>query len=53
MPSILVETGFISNPLEAERLGNPGYQRNMAAAIFAGVGRLLPEQPAPEYAWSR
>ncbi|MBP6381395.1 MAG: N-acetylmuramoyl-L-alanine amidase, partial [Pseudomonadales bacterium] len=28
MPSILVETGFISNPLEAERLGNAGYQRN-------------------------
>ncbi|HMV71562.1 MAG TPA: N-acetylmuramoyl-L-alanine amidase [Pseudomonadales bacterium] len=47
MPSILVETGFISNPLEAERLGNPGYQRNMAAAIFAGLGDYFLRSPPP------
>ena len=48
MPSILVETGFISNPLEAERLGNAGYQRNMAAAIFAGVSDYFMSSPPPE-----
>jgi len=48
MPSILVETGFISNPLEAERLGNAGYQRNMAAAIFSGVSDYFMSSPPPE-----
>ena len=48
MPSILVETGFISNPLEAERLGNAGYQRNMAAAIFGGVSDYFMSSPPPD-----
>lgn len=47
MPSILVETGFISNPLEAERLSNAGYQRNMASAIFAGLGDYFLGSPPP------
>lgn len=47
MPSILVETGFISNPLEAERLSNAGYQRNMASAIFAGLGDYFLASPPP------
>ena len=37
MPSILVETGFISNPSEAARLGRADFQRSMARAIFSGV----------------
>lgn len=47
MPSILVETGFISNPLEAQRLSNPGYQRSMAAAILAGLGDYFLANPPP------
>lgn len=35
--SILVETGFISNPTEARRLANSQYRRKMANAIFTGV----------------
>ncbi len=37
IPSILVETGFISNPAEAKRLSNTSYQRKMAEAIHAGI----------------
>ncbi len=37
IPSILVETGFISNPAEAKRLSTRSYQRKMAAAIHAGI----------------
>jgi len=37
IPSILVETGFISNPDEARKLGTPAYRRKMARAIHAGI----------------
>lgn len=37
VPSILVETGFISNPGEARKLGTASYQRKMARAIFKGL----------------
>jgi N-acetylmuramoyl-L-alanine amidase len=37
IPSILVETAFISNPSEEENLLNTEYQTKMAAAIFGGV----------------
>jgi N-acetylmuramoyl-L-alanine amidase len=37
IPSILVETGFISNPAEAKQLADPGYQNKMARAIHAGI----------------
>jgi len=37
VPSILVETGFISNPAEARRLAEPGYRRRMAGAIHRGI----------------
>ena len=37
MPAILVETGFLSNPREAELLADQEYQRQLAHAIFAGV----------------
>ena len=37
IPSILVETGFISNPTEAKRLASKSYQRKMARSIFQGV----------------
>ena len=37
VPSILVETGFISNPGEAAKLRTKKYQQQMASAIFEGL----------------
>ena len=37
IPSILVETGFISNPDEASKLATASYRRRMAAAIHEGI----------------
>ena len=37
IPSILVETAFISNPLEEENLINERYQSKMSDAIFKGI----------------
>ena len=37
IPSILVETGFISNPQEARLLNSRGYQGKMARSIYRGV----------------
>ena len=37
IPSILVETGFISNPTEANRLNSSSYQDKMARAIHSGI----------------
>jgi N-acetylmuramoyl-L-alanine amidase len=36
-PSILVETGFISNPVEESNLTNQGYQSRLSQAIFTGI----------------
>jgi len=45
IPSILVETAFISNPSEELRLRDPRYQARLADAIFAGIRRYLRQQP--------
>ncbi len=45
IPSILVETGFISNPDEARLLNTRAYQRKMARAIYSGVRSRLSEHP--------
>ncbi|MCB1675068.1 MAG: N-acetylmuramoyl-L-alanine amidase, partial [Halioglobus sp.] len=37
IPSILVETGFISNPGESQKLATRSYQQRMARAIHAGI----------------
>lgn len=37
VPSILVETGFISNPKEAGLLATSRYQKKMASAIHRGI----------------
>ena len=41
IPSILVETGFISNPAEAQRLQDKRYQNKMAVALFQGIRTYL------------
>jgi len=46
IPSILVETAFISNPTEERRLNNPAYQDEMARAILTGVKRYFAQNPA-------
>lgn len=37
IPSILIETGFISNPREERKLGNRRYQRRLAYSIMRGI----------------
>jgi N-acetylmuramoyl-L-alanine amidase len=45
IPSILVETAFISNPEEEKRLKDAGYQDRIAAAILNGIKRYLAQNP--------
>jgi N-acetylmuramoyl-L-alanine amidase len=45
IPSILVETAFISNPEEEKRLKDAGYQEKIAAAILGGIKRYLAQNP--------
>jgi N-acetylmuramoyl-L-alanine amidase len=44
-PSILVETGFISNPQEEQRLASPMYQEQLSQAIFNGIYQYFREYP--------
>jgi N-acetylmuramoyl-L-alanine amidase len=45
IPSILVETAFISNPNEEKRLGKPEYQEKLAGAILQGVRKYFAKNP--------
>lgn len=45
IPSILVETAFISNPAEEKRLTDETYQDSMAAAIVTGIRRYFDKNP--------
>jgi N-acetylmuramoyl-L-alanine amidase len=45
VPSILVETAFISNPDEEKRLKDSAYQDKMATAILGGIKRYLAQNP--------
>lgn len=47
MPAMLVETAFISNPDEEQRLIDPAFQRTLAAAILDGVDDYFSRQPPP------
>ncbi|SMF51690.1 N-acetylmuramoyl-L-alanine amidase [Alteromonadaceae bacterium Bs31] len=55
VPSILVETGFISNPEEARKLNTYDHRKKLANAIFTGVKRYFNETPpAGSYvAWKK
>lgn len=46
IPSILVETAFISNPDEEKRLDDDAYQEKMAEAIFDGIKIYFSQNPA-------
>ncbi len=45
IPSILVETGFISNPTEARKLATRSYQQQMARAIHSGIREWFLTRP--------
>ena len=50
VPSILVETGFISNPAEEKRLKDPAWQKKMARAITDGIQDYFYLSP-PQGTW--
>jgi N-acetylmuramoyl-L-alanine amidase len=45
IPSILIETAFISNPQEEKRLNNETYQERIAEAILAGIKDYFAKNP--------
>ena len=55
VPSILVETGFISNPGEAKKLKTKSYQRKMSRAIYNGIVKHFSHSPPPDtyLAWQK
>lgn len=55
IPSILVETGFISNPNESQKLVTPSHQQALARSIQGGIRRYFHENPPPGtyVAWLR
>lgn len=55
IPSLLIETGFISNPDEERRLRDPSHQQGLARAMFAGLRDHFRRNPPPAslLAWQR
>ncbi len=55
IPSILVETGFISNPKEARKLASADYQEKLASAMQRGIQSWFERLPPPGtlLAWQR
>jgi len=45
VPSILVETAFISNPEEEDKLRDPAYQARLVAALALGITRYFAKNP--------
>ncbi len=41
MPAVLIEIGYITNPMEAERLFNPFYQKALAQGIAIGINNYF------------
>lgn len=46
IPSILIETAFISNPEEEKRLNDEEYQEKLAEAIMRGIRQYLARNPS-------
>ncbi|AUM68004.1 N-acetylmuramoyl-L-alanine amidase [Pseudomonas fluorescens] len=55
IPSILVETGFISNANEASKLSSANHQQALARSISSGVRQFFQQNPPPGtyIAWLR
>ena len=45
IPSILVETAFISNPQEEDKLRDDAYRRQLVDALYAGIDRYFAKNP--------
>ncbi len=43
VPAVIVECGFLSNPEEAAKLKDPGYQKDLAFTIYTGFLRYWQE----------
>ena len=50
IPSLLIETGFLSNPREECRLSSASYQHQLASAITHGIDEYFSEYP-PRGTW--
>ncbi|MDR1275272.1 MAG: N-acetylmuramoyl-L-alanine amidase [Candidatus Accumulibacter sp.] len=48
IPSILVETAFISNPEEERQLNSESYRNKMASAIVSGIRKYFIKNPPPK-----
>lgn len=48
IPSMLVETAFISNPEEEKRLRTSAFQQKVAEAILSGIKRYFNTHPPPQ-----
>lgn len=53
VPSMLIETGFITNPDEERKLSDPEHRRRLAYAIMQGVRAFFIEQPLPGTYYAR
>lgn len=55
IPSLLVETGFISNPTEERLLATASHQEKLANAIYQGIRQHFLQSPPPTslLAWQR
>jgi N-acetylmuramoyl-L-alanine amidase len=47
IPSLLIETGFLSTPRQEQQLRNPRYQRQLANAIMEGIKSYFVHNPPP------
>ncbi len=47
IPSILVETGFITNPKDGKNLASSKHQKRLARSIFTGINRYFSLTPPP------
>jgi N-acetylmuramoyl-L-alanine amidase len=45
IPSMLIETAYISNPAEERMLRTPAQQQRLAEAIFSGIGGYFRKFP--------
>ncbi|WP_199271726.1 N-acetylmuramoyl-L-alanine amidase [Paraglaciecola sp. L3A3] len=52
IPSILVETGFISNPREEKNLNWSTYRQKLAVSIFAGIKQHFRDSPPDGSLWA-
>ena len=48
IPSILIETGFLSNPKEEQKLSSHEYQRQLAREIMEGIDIYFYKRPPPD-----